>query len=449
MRRLTLLALLLVTVLCCQCSFKWGTDFTSFQDDSATGGSSASAASSTSGGGEEAPLPEPETWYVPPPPLTPEQQLRKDEVDQYLAYQYRDYDILEATQGYSGDIFYWVDPNTIPGSFLTPPPPSWTAQDLVSPAGAEIGRTELELYPELRGAAGTPIPRPDYSRYIMGMTGATSVQDLANHQVSGQPSGQTRLYAGLHSLVPNRGASATFNQFQGDVEDGTFSLLEVAVVCPFAGDTTELIGVALSRDRLHGDDAKVRLHVEYTTTGGASFGDLLGGWDEKYVGFVPYHARPYGPGVEVPASMPGFGTQKEHRLDIFQSPAGDWWIAHNGNLLGYYPASLFKLLNTGACRAAYYGEIYDGTPTDWTWSDMGSGEFASAGWGYASYVRDPSFQDSFYSPWYPGDCTDPNICYARPFDNNCYTRSTLTMGMPPWSRYFYLGGPGGDAPGCD
>jgi hypothetical protein len=426
-------------------------DGTSFEDSSASGEASASSGTSASGGGTVSPLPEPAVWHVPPPQLTLEQQQRKEEVDQLLAEQYRDYYILEATQGYSGDIFYWVDPTTIPGSFLTPPPPTWTAEDLIPPAGAELGRTELELYPELRGSAGTPIPRPDYSRYIMGLTGATSVQDyLQNYQVSGQPAGQNRLYAGLHSLIPNMDASGNINQFHGDVEDGTFSVIEIAVVCPMFGDMQELIGVAVSRDRTtsgSAGDGKVRLRIEYTTNGGASFGDLIGGWDEKYAGFVPYHARPYGPGGEVPASLPGLGTQEEHRIDIFQSASGDWWIAHNANLLGYYPANLFKMLNGGACRAAWYAEIYDPTEGVWTWTDMGSGADMALGYGYLSYVRNPMFRDVIYGPWHAADCVLPE-CEAKPYDNKCYSRSPLLTFTSPWNYFFYVTGQGGDATGC-
>jgi len=43
-------------------------------------------------------------------------------------------------------------------AFATPAPP-----------GAQLGRTELEQHPDLRGPAGTtPINRPDYRVYVMG-----------------------------------------------------------------------------------------------------------------------------------------------------------------------------------------------------------------------------------------------------------------------------------------
>jgi hypothetical protein len=255
------------------------------------------------------------------------------------------------------------------------------------------------------------------------------------------------------------GVSGNVNQFQGDVEPGTFTLIELAVACPpLPFDPVELIGVALSRDRANSGpnfgDGKTRIHVEYFTQGGGPgySGNRKGGWDLKQVGFVPYPARPYDPGVEVKASLFGVGKQQEHRLDIFQAGSGDWWIAHNGNLLGHYPANLFKMLNGGACWAAWYGEVYDETPTQWTWTDMGSGEPDLAlGYGYLSYVRNPMFRDYIYSPWSPVDCGDPKLtssCWVKPADPACYTRSPLLTYTAPWNLFFYLTGDGSDSMGC-
>jgi hypothetical protein len=440
------LALFSVISLCSGCTLRIGGDFAPFEDDDTPGDSS------DSGGGEVPRLPEPSVWHVPPPDLTPEQAQRKDEVDAYLAESYGDYQIVEATQGYSGDVYYWVDNNSLPPQ-PSPPPPTWTADDLVPAAGAQLGWSELEEYPELRGPDWTtPIHRPDFWNYIMGETGAASVQDyLENHQVSGQPFLADRLYAGLTVPLLNMGVSGNINQFQGDVEPGTFSLIELAVACPAVGPMVEQIGVVVSRDRANFGDAQTRLHVEYLTQGGAGYGlDRKGGWDEDQVGFVPYPNRRITPGQVVPASLPGLGTQVEHRMDIFQSASGDWWIAFNGELLGHYPANLFTLLSGGACRAGWYGEVFDSTPTVWTWTDMGSGEFASAGYGYASFIRNPKFRDYIYGPWDAVECPSPNPldCYVGAYDDACYTRSYLTTGSPPWSRYFYLGGPGGNSAGC-
>ena len=116
--------LCLVAGLGCGCTITIGGGFTDSEDNGATRAEDAP------------PLPAPTIWRVPPPKLTPEQQLRQDEVDRFLAEQYSDYKIVEASQGYSGDITYWVDSNSIPGSELEPPPPIWTQEDLTPPPGS-------------------------------------------------------------------------------------------------------------------------------------------------------------------------------------------------------------------------------------------------------------------------------------------------------------------------
>jgi hypothetical protein len=139
--RVGAVALILAMPLCSGCTITIGGGFTPLEDDRTEDNSAA-------GGGDAPRLPKPTIWRVDPTELTAEQQQRDDEVDQFLLKeQFRDYVIVEVTQGYSGDIIYWVDSNSMPGPYLTPPPPTWTQEDLTPPPGAELARTELELYP--------------------------------------------------------------------------------------------------------------------------------------------------------------------------------------------------------------------------------------------------------------------------------------------------------------
>ncbi len=124
---------------------------------------------------------------------------------------------------------------------------------------------------------------------------------------------------------------------------------------------------------------------------------------------------------------------------------GNWWVSHNGHWLGYYPGSLFHLLGStdATCEMAWYGEVFDPTPTQWTWTDMGSGFFANTGLGGASYVRSPSYIDLAGVTLFPSAFT---VKAMIPMDTACYTMSPMlldTQGAP----YFFLGGPGGDALG--
>jgi hypothetical protein len=108
-----------------------------------------------------------------------------------------------------------------------------------------------------------------------------------------------------------------------------------------------------------------------------------------------------------------------------------------------------KMLNAGACRVSWYGEVFDLTPTNWTWTPMGSGQFASAGRPNVSYVKNPRYYNDLYFPVFPAD--DPNnlLTYGlMPYVPACYTRSPLLTGTGSWYCWIDLGGPGGSA-GCN
>jgi hypothetical protein len=80
---------------------------------------------------------------------------------------------------------------------------------------------------------------------------------------------------------------------------------------------------------------------------------------------------------------------------------------------------------------------------------MGSGQPASAGFGNASYVKNPRFFNLSYAEYFPGDDANDLKKYGLlPQVDACYTRSPLFIAAAPWYRYFYLGGPG-FGPGCN
>lgn len=393
-------------------------------------------------------LPEPAIRRVDPPTLDAEQHRRQAEVDQYLAQRYDDlgWRIVETTQTYIGDIIDWLDPASVPGSDAEPPPrPS--PEELQPAPGASLALSEFDMYPELRGPHGTiPMLRPSFARYVQGDAAAKSIDDfIINHHVPGMPAGQRRLYAGLGKVVANTTAMSFTNAFGGTIETGTFTLLEMSILNsgPSPSTTHEQVGIAVSRDKVNFGhaDSLVRIQVEFIAMGD-QVGNYKGGWDGLVEGFVPAAGRPYPPGTVFTPSTIG-GTQYEHQLKI-QISGGNWWVAHNGNWLGYYPGWLFDLINTSAAEAHWYGEVYDSTPTNWTWTDMGSGLFASTGYGNASYFRNPYYITPLGSSYWADGAGN-----ALPNANACYTKSNLLSGASPWDRYFYLGGPGGEAPGCD
>ena len=287
-------------------------------------------------------LPEPDNAQGEPWNLTPEQQARREEADRYVLEKvYRGYTILRTVQDEHGDILDWIASDTMEQLPYLPELP-WTPDQLVLPDGVELAESELEKHPELFGPVGsTPFHRPMYWGYVLGETGATSIEDyLDNHQVHGQLAAERRLYAGLVSDAPNRGLSGYMNQFAPRVEPGSFSLMEFAVACPApdVGPAQELIGVVISVDKANGfgpkgylhQDGKARLHVEYYRP---QNGKLDFVWDVNKPGFVPNPASLYTIDSVVPVSTPG-GAQIEHRVDLVQSGSGDWWVVYNGWFLG-------------------------------------------------------------------------------------------------------------------
>jgi Neprosin len=208
-----------------------------------------------------------------------------------------------------------------------------------------------------------------------------------------------------------------------------------------------MVGVVISVDKRNVGglnaqglyDGVPRLHIEYAN---AKSGQMKYIWDGLDGLFVANPARRVRPGQPVPVSVLK-GAQVEHLLTIFQAPTGDWWIAYDQELLGYYPASLFTLLNGGACSSRWYGEVYNPHPTSAVNTEMGSGQFANAGRPNVAYVRNPMYYDLSWFSVEPQDAVK-----AIPKEDSCYTRSDLAPDPVSGDRIFALGGPGGKAKEC-
>lgn len=412
------------------------------------------------GAGTGEKLPDPDTWVSEPPALDNTQQARQAEVDAHLAELYKGRPILDTKQGYSGDIVDWIDSSALPLPEEIPIPP-FPLEALAMQAGIELPLSELDRFPELLGPPGTtPRLRPDFLDYVLGNTSASSLRDyLDHHQVFGMPAGQDRLYAGIDYVGPNQGVAAIINHFGGEVEEDTFSLVEMAVACPAEGPVEELIGIVLSIDRKNfknsldpQQELRPRIHVEYAYTDN---GKLKGVWDMREAGFEPNRLDFQGWPSQIPIPARTVlggeitlsainGAQYEHAMGIFRIPSGSWWILYRNQILGHYPAKLFKLLSKGACRAHWYEEVYDGTPANWTTTDMGSGEFAEAGPGRADYIRRMMYLDPF---WAAHEVDESNSTESRPYEPNCYSRSPMKY-EPLAGKIVFCGGTGSNAPLC-
>ncbi|MEO5730334.1 MAG: neprosin family prolyl endopeptidase [Byssovorax sp.] len=384
--------------------------------------------------------------------LTDAQQARKDEADRYVAQViYKGATVTQSLQLASGDVVDGLDRSTFPDLPYALPPLPWSPADVTLPPDVTLALTDVAQIPELADlvSKAAVFHRPTFWPYILGETDATSLEDyLDRYEVGGAPAPKgNRLYAGLGSTQANRGVSGYMNQFQPGVAASSFSLVEFTVGCP-AGNPTEMVGVVISVDNYNVGgrnekgvhDGLPRLHVEYANS---KSGKMKYIWDELDGTFVANPLRRVHPGQVVPVSVLG-GAQVEHLLTIFQSPIGDWWVAYDQELVGYYPASAFTMLNGGACESRWYGEVYNPDPKNGAVkTGMGSGKFAEAGRPNVAYVRKPHFYDTSWFSVEPA-----GLKVTSPTELSCYTRSELDPDLVSGGQIFTLGGPGGKDPGC-
>ncbi len=132
------------------------------------------------------------------------------------------------------------------------------------------------------------------------------------------------------------------------------------------------------------------------------------------------------------------GTQYEFSA-MFYLYQGNWWLAIQGNWIGYLPGGLYA----GGQLSEYSNLIEYGTESvgaDNVWPPEGSGNWSSAGFGHAALQRNVYYVNlSNQGIWTSLTPYDPSpSCYS--------TTGPFFSTASKWGEYFYEGGPGG--PGC-
>jgi len=117
---------------------------------------------------------------------------------------------------------------------------------------------------------------------------------------------------------------------------------------------------------------------------------------------------------------------------------GNWWLYIQGTAIGYYPGSIYKggpMGSGNATVAEYGGETYTGGSN---WPQMGSGQFANAGFSWAAYQNTIFYIDQAgTSRW---SSLSPIVT-----NPNCYTLGITDSSVGgSWGTYIYFGGPGGN-----
>ncbi|KAJ0724862.1 putative neprosin [Helianthus annuus] len=131
------------------------------------------------------------------------------------------------------------------------------------------------------------------------------------------------------------------------------------------------------------------------------------------------------------------GTQHEFTILIWKDPGTrDWWMQLNGDLIGYWPSSLFTHLRKSASMIQWGGEIVNsGSQGGHTSTQMGSGQFPKLWYRKASYVRKVETVDQSNTLYTPEVRTISS-------EQNCYDILTSITTNNFWGTHFFYGGPG-------
>lgn len=388
-----------------------------------------------------------------------ELKRRRNMVRDYLTRQRAQLDIVTTTVTDSGQVIDWIRPESqiASGNLASPPPQPErphmpdVEHDNVIPSVGELVRQQ-----HARGPAGTvPVVRRDIDEVINAMMPPEHLQDFlsksgntqnpANVNSIPNPGDSAHIYAHTSQYIDNLGADGLINVWNPYVQPvseeiaywGEFSLGQVAVVNENGtADEKETIEAGWQDFPAFYGDNYPHLFIYYTTNGYTEKGDNLGGYNRDVKGWVQYSRTTF-PGMRLTSTSTYDGTQAELRI-IVKYYYGNWWLYANNEWIGYYPGSLFRSdgLRSEANKVSWYGEVVDADDGYATYTDMGSGSHAAAGFRKAAYMRNLKY-------------FEVNRGLARdykgtPFvsDSQCYSLSTWHVSGSSWGSYHFWGGPG-------
>ncbi|XP_058763426.1 protein neprosin-like [Vicia villosa] len=229
------------------------------------------------------------------------------------------------------------------------------------------------------------------------------------------------------------GAQATFNVWSPYVEVQTeFSLSQMWVSSGTDGEDLNSIEAGWHvYPHLYGDN-RPRLFIFWTADAYKS----TGCYNLACPGFV--HTNQNFPiGVALPKFSTYKGQQFAITLKIMKDKnTGNWLLVIGaGNIIGYWPTSLFSHLKNDAEEIHFGGEIVNENSRGvHTSTAMGSGHFAEEGFGKAAYIRNMQVinSDNKLIP-----LENPTYVASNP---NCY--NIQGKYSPKWGDHMYFGGPG-------
>ncbi|KAJ0627305.1 putative neprosin [Helianthus annuus] len=232
------------------------------------------------------------------------------------------------------------------------------------------------------------------------------------------------------------GTKATFNLWNPKVqENDEFSLTQLWVT---AGPDSDVNTIEAGWQVYQGKykDATTRLFIFWTSDGYKQYKC----YNLDCPGFIQTNTEIAIGGSLSPTSQVD-GSQYEMTILIWkESKEGLWWMQVNGNVIGYWPASLFSYLSESSSRVEWGGEVINlRSGGHHTTTQMGSGHFPQEGYRKASYIRNIEIVDDSNTLRSPQDLltiTPQESCYdiVKGINDN-------------WGSHVFYGGPGQN-PNC-
>ncbi len=147
--------------------------------------------------------------------------------------------------------------------------------------------------------------------------------------------------------------------------------------------------------KTHYGDWQPHLFVYYTTNGYNNDGDNQGGYNQDVNGWVQVSKTIY-PGVALTSAKKPEDVKHVIHLK-YKLHENRWWLACNGEWVGYYPARLFHLRNpasleSNADHVAFYGEVATEVGPGRSGTQLGIGDSTGDPWRLAAYMRNLRYQ---------------------------------------------------------
>ncbi|OAA69785.1 putative Glucoamylase [Cordyceps fumosorosea ARSEF 2679] len=329
-----------------------------------------------------------------------------------------------------------VDTTVLPNGQII----DWVLSDEVAPPTGVEDTLDKVITP-LNGPKGA-VP------YLRPSTNINSKVKELPRQDSGLSKRVTKghKYAFTQQTVNNKGGGASFSLYDPYLENDTdFSLIQTAVSNTqvrntYYGSIVQTLEAGWQKYPAY-NPSPVHFFTFFNTNGYHAFGHNISGYNTDYAGWVQVDSNVY-PGYSKWTHSVDGGQQYD--IDLQYRLVDDkWWLAVNGRNIGYYPTWMFNQnVTTGSSLAttsneiSFYGEIY--SDNDKTTSDMGSGEFPSAGYGKSAYMRNIVYADTQNSVRNYSANSNDNIIT----DPGVYNLETHFETGGNWGSYMYLGGPG-------